>query len=239
MKVGLFIPCLVDQFYPQTGISLVKILKKLKIDFEYPMEQTCCGQPMYNTGYRNEAKILARRFIDLFAKYDYVVAPSGSCTSMVKVLYPTLDFNDIYSDLSRTLSGRMLEFSEFLVDKLGVVDLGSTFKGKATYHNSCHLLRELGISTQPRTLIQNIKGIEFIESENSTICCGFGGTFSVKFPEISSSMVQEKVEGLLKTGAEYVILSDNSCQMQIDGYLQKNKLPMKAVHLADVLACGL
>jgi L-lactate dehydrogenase complex protein LldE len=239
MKVGLFIPCLVDQFFPETAIAVCKIFKKLKIDIDYPIEQTCCGQPAYNTGYRKEAQKIAKRFIDVFNKYEYIVAPSGSCVSMVKILYPTLNFDNTYSTLCAELTSKIFEFSEFLVDKLNIVDLDSTFKGKATYHSSCHLTRELGVKEPPKILIKNVKGIEFIESENSEECCGFGGTFAVKFKEISTSMAEDKVEALLKTGAQYVIGGDNSCLMNIDGIIKLRNLPIKTIHLAEVLAYGL
>lgn len=239
MKVGLFIPCFVDQFFPETGISLVKILRRLNVDFEYPEEQTCCGQPAFNTGYRRETKSLAKRFIDIFSQYDCVVAPSGSCVTMVKIFYPTLDFDSKYMNLSTELSKKIFEFSEFLVDKLNVIDIGSVFNGTVTYHDSCHLLRELKVEAQPRTLLKNVQGVKFIESDNSKNCCGFGGTFAVKFSEISASMVEDKVDGILRSKADYVVANDSSCLMNIDGFIKKNNLPIKALHLIDLLAHNL
>jgi L-lactate dehydrogenase complex protein LldE len=239
MKVGLFIPCLVDQFYPSTAIAVVKILKKFKVDFDYPQQQTCCGQPAYNTGYRKEAAKMAEKFIDNFIPFDCIIAPSGSCTSMVKLLYPNLEFSDEYQKKCKELVSKVYEFSDFLVNQLKVTDTGSSFKGKVTYHSSCHLTRELGIKNEPRILISGMKNVEFIESENTEECCGFGGTFSIKFPELSTSMGEDKVKGMLKTGAEYIIGGDNSCLMQIDGIINKNKFPIKTIHLAEALAEGL
>lgn len=239
MKIGLFIPCMVDQFYPETGIALVKLLKKAGADFEYPYEQTCCGQPAYNTGYQDDCLPIAKRFIDLFIKYDYIVAPSGSCLSMVKVHYPTLEFDNHYKQLSLELSKKVFEFSEFFVNILQVTEFGSTFKGKVTYHDACHLLRELKIKDEPRKLMQNVKGLELIESENNDKCCGFGGTFSVKFSGLSDSMGEDKADGIIKTGADYVVANDNSCLMQIQDALIKKNSRIKPIHLAELLAEGI
>lgn len=239
MKVGLFIPCLVDQFFPNTGIALVKLLKKSKIDFEYPNEQTCCGQPLYNTGYQKNCLPIAKRFIDIFIKYDYIIAPSGSCLSMVKNNYLNLKFENKYNQLSRTLSTKVFEFSEFFVNILNYTNFESKFIGKATYHHSCHLLRELNIKDEPRILMKNVKGLELIESENHNKCCGFGGTFSVKYSDLSDSMGLDKADGIIKTNVDFVIASDDSCLMQIKDALQKRKSKIKTIHLAEVLAEGL
>jgi len=239
MKVGLFIPCLVDQFFPDTAIALVKLLKKSKIDFEYPDQQTCCGQPLYNTGYQKNCLPIAKRFIDIFIKYDYIIAPSGSCLSMVKNNYPNLKFEDKYEQLSKILAGKVFEFSEFFVKILNYTDFESKFIGKATYHDSCHLLRELNIKNEPRILMKNVKGLELVESNNHDKCCGFGGTFSVKYPDLSDSMGIDKADDIIDTNVDFVIANDDSCLMQIKDALQKRKSKIKTIHLAQVLAEGL
>ncbi len=239
MKTGLFIPCLVDQFFPDTGIALVKLLKKAGIDFDYPYEQTCCGQPAYNTGYQNETIPIAKRFIDIFIKYDYVVAPSGSCLSMVKVNYPKLEFDEHYKKLANELSAKVFEFSDFFVNVQKITDFSSGFKGKVTYHDACHLLRELNIKDEPRVLMSKVKGLELVESENHDKCCGFGGTFSVKYQGLSDSMGLDKADGIIKSGADYVVANDNSCLMQIQDSLLKKNSKIKTIHLAELLAEGL
>jgi len=235
MRVSLFIPCLVDQFAPETGVGMVKVLKKLGVSIDYPAEQTCCGQPAFNTGYRREAKRLAERFIRIFKDAEYIVAPSGSCVAMVKVFYPQLDIDpNLQSDLEK-VTRSIYEFSEFLVNVLGVVDVGARFSGRVTYHDACHLLRELKVRNAPRQLLQHVKGIEFVESENADVCCGFGGTFSVKYPEISTAMAEEKIDALQRSGAQYVIANDTGCLMQIAGLLSHRKMPIKTMHLAELL----
>jgi L-lactate dehydrogenase complex protein LldE len=235
MRVSLFIPCLVDQFAPEAGVGMVKVLKKLGIRMDYPSEQTCCGQPAFNTGYRREAKRLAERFIRIFKDAEYIVAPSGSCVAMVKVFYPQLDIDpELQGELDRVTKS-IYEFSEFLVNVLGVVDLGARLRAKVTYHDACHLLRELNVRDAPRHLIQHIRDVEFVESDNSDVCCGFGGTFSVKYPEISAAMAEEKIQYLQKSGAEYIIANDTSCLMQIAGMLSRKKISIRTVHLAELL----
>ena len=236
MNVSLFIPCLVDQFFPSVGINLVKILRKVGVSVDYPWEQTCCGQPAFNSGYHEEATQLARRFLEVFGEAETIVSPSGSCTSMVKVFYP-----EILRDpgLHQSTPGghptELWEFSDFLVNVMGIKDLGASFPHRVTYHDACHLFRELGVHRAPRELIRHVRGIELVEMENSEACCGFGGTFSVKFPEISTAMTQDKSAAILKTDAEYVVANDSSCLMQIGGYLSRQGLAIKPLHLADLL----
>jgi L-lactate dehydrogenase complex protein LldE len=214
----------------------VKILKKLGISVEYPLEQTCCGQPAFNTGYHEEAIELAERFLQIFNRgADYIVCPSGSCTSMVKVFYPEIVQDHHLQEALREIKSKTVEFSDFLVNVLGVTDLGAKFPHRVTYHDACHLLRELKVKEPPRALIRHVREIEFIEMENSETCCGFGGTFSVKFPEISTAMCQDKVSSIVKTGAEYVVANDSSCLMHIAGILSRMDLPVKTLHLAELL----
>ncbi|MGD1215395.1 MAG: (Fe-S)-binding protein [Terriglobales bacterium] len=238
MRVSIFVTCLVDQFFPNVGVSMVQVLRSLGVQVEVPRRQTCCGQPLFNTGYRSEARTVAARFLDVFQDCDYIVAPSGSCTAMVRNYYPELFAHD-EAQLRRVqaLGGKLYEFSEFLVRVLGREDVGARFPSKVTYHDACHLLRELGIREEPRRLLARVGGLEFVESDNANLCCGFGGTFSVKFPEISAHMVEDKIAGILRSGAEVVIANDSSCLMQIAGALRRRNLPVRTMHLAEVLAC--
>ena len=226
MRVGLFIPCFVDQLFPKVGVAMVAVLRRLKIDVDYPAAQTCCGQPAFNTGYWDEARQLAQRYREIFAGYDAVVCPSGSCTAMVRNFYPEL----------RVEPPATFEFTEFLVKKLGVTDVGARFPAKVTYHDACHALRELRLKDEPRQLLRHVRGLELLEMAEAEACCGFGGTFSVKFPQISYAMDEVKCLSIQQTGAEYVVSGDSSCLMQIAGYLQQHKLPVKTIHLAEVLA---
>ena len=230
MRVGLFIPCFIDQCYPQVGVAMVKVLRRLNIEVDFPAEQTCCGQPAFNTGYWEEARALARRYSEIFAGYDAIVSPSGSCTAMVRNYHPEL------LGKATPATTHTYEFAEFLVRKLGITDVGAVFPAKVTYHDSCHSLRELRLKAEPRQLLRNVKGLELVEMDASESCCGFGGTFSVKFPMISYAMDEVKVASIQRTGAEYVVSIDSSCLMQIDGYLRRKQVPVKTISLVEVLA---
>jgi L-lactate dehydrogenase complex protein LldE len=237
-KVALFITCLTDQFAPHVGECVVKILRRLGVEVTFNPAQTCCGQPAFNTGYREEARAVARRVLDLFEDADYVVAPSGSCTSMVRVFYPELFADDAERlQKCRQLGDRFFEFSEFLVKVLKVEDVGASFSHKVTYHDSCHLLRELGIEEEPRKLIRNVRGIHFVELQDYRLCCGFGGTFAVKFPEVSVAMGEDKLRAVAETRAEYVVANDGGCLMHLAGLIHRQGLPIKTMHLAELLAC--
>jgi L-lactate dehydrogenase complex protein LldE len=226
MRVALFIPCFVDQLFPNVGIAMVKVLRRLNVELDYPAAQTCCGQPAFNTGYWDEARELAKRYCEVFADAEAIVCPSGSCTAMVRNFYPELGVEPPAT----------YEFAEFLVKKLGVTDVGATFPAKVTYHDACHALRELRLKDEPRQLLRNVRGLELVEMPEAETCCGFGGTFSVKFPMISYAMDEVKYASIQQTGAEYVVSADSSCLMQIDGYLRRQKLPVKTISLAEVLA---
>jgi L-lactate dehydrogenase complex protein LldE len=239
MKVHLFIPCLVDQFYPNVAVSMCRVLKKLGVEYTYPREQTCCGQPAFNTGYHAETRELAERFLKIFESAETVVAPSGSCVSMTRIFYPQLELSDSGQHIVGRLSPRIFEFSDFLVRELGVEDVSARSSGKVTYHDSCHLLRELGIEEAPRRLIRNVKGIEFIELNDMQSCCGFGGTFAVKYADISSAMGQDKVAAIERTGADVVVANDSSCLMQIGGVLSRRRSRIQTMHLAELLAQGI
>ncbi len=239
MKVSLFIPCLSEHLFPESAISMVKVLRHIGAEIDYVENQTCCGQPAFNSGYRKEIVPVAERFIKLFRGKEYVVAPSGSCTAMVRKFYHELDIRDDLKPDLEDLSRRIFEFTEFLVDVAKVDGMGGQFAHKVTYHDSCHLLRELGIREQPRQLIRGIKGIEFVEMEKPDTCCGFGGTFSYKFSDLSIAMVARKCRYIEESGAEFVVGADSSCLMNIEGYLRKHEMKAKSLHIADLLAQSL
>jgi L-lactate dehydrogenase complex protein LldE len=233
MRIGLFIPCLVDQFRPRAGLAVARILRRLGHAVDYPSEQTCCGQPAFNSGFQAEAAALARRFVRVFEGFDAVVAPSGSCVAMVRNFYPQL-LGDTESAIRNTIS-RVHEFSEFLVNHLNVTDLGAAFGERVTYHDSCHLLRELGIKDPPRQLLRAVKGLDLVELNDGPACCGFGGAFSVKFPEVATAMAEDKVAAIERTGARYVVAADTGCLLHIGGMLSRRGSTVRAVHLAELL----
>jgi L-lactate dehydrogenase complex protein LldE len=239
LRVHFFITCLGDQFFPESGECAVRVLQRQGVDVIFNPAQTCCGQPAFNTGYRDQAREVAARMLDLFDDADYVVAPSGSCSTMVKVFYPELFAGDPAREKkARRLGERFFEFSEFLVKILKAEDVGASFPHRVTYHDSCHLLRELGVSEEPRRLIRAVHGIDFIEMQDYKLCCGFGGTFSVKFPEVSVAMGEDKVRAAIESGAEYVVANDSGCLMHIAGLIHRKNLPLKTMHLAQLLAQG-
>ncbi len=238
MKVQLFIPCFVDQLYPETGMNMVKILEKLGCKVTYNTKQTCCGQPAFNAGYREEAKTVATKFLHDFSDDGYIVSPSGSCTGYVRNFYDKMFNNSSDHLLCDKVGKNTFEFTEFLTKVLKVENLGATLNGKATYHDACGALRECGIKDGPRRLLNNVSGLEMVEMKECETCCGFGGTFAVKYEPISIGMAQVKVKSALDTGAQYMITTDVSCMMHIQGYINENNLPIKTMHIADVLASG-
>ena len=240
MKVSIFITCLVDQMFPQVGVSMVDLLTRLGVEVSFNQEQTCCGQPAFNAGFRQQAREVATHMLDVFERdlesADYIVAPSGSCVTMVRKFYPELFAGTEHNARAERISGRIFELSQFLVNVLGVEDVGASFRGRVTYHDSCHLLRELGVSSEPRGLINSVRGVEFVEMERADTCCGFGGTFSVKYPEISSAIAEEKVASIENCEAATVVSCDSSCLMQIDGLLKRRGSGVRCIHLAELLA---
>lgn len=237
MNVDVFIPCFIDQFYPETAFNFIKILKKVGCEVNYNPDQTCCGQPSYNSGYWKETKTLAVKFLEDFKEAALIIAPSASCTGFIKNYYRKVFADDpVLLGKSNELSPRIFEFSDFLVNHLNIIDFGSVFNHKVTFHDSCAGLREYGIKKEPRILLENVQGLELVEMEKLDTCCGFGGTFSAKFHSISTAMTEQKVEHAMKTGAEYIVSSEASCLMNIEAYIKKLKLPIKTIHLADVLA---
>jgi len=235
MRVSLFIPCFIDSLYPNVGMSMVRILERLGHTVDVPEGQTCCGQPPFNSGYWDEARSVAQNQLRAFKDSEVIVSGSGSCGSMLKVFYPELFHGHEQETEAKALSAKTWEFSEFLVTKLGVTDLGARFEGRATFHDGCHGLRELGTKQAPRELLKNVKGLELVEMGEAETCCGFGGTFAVKFPQISTAMAEVKCNSICETKADYVISNDSSCLMQIGGYLNRNVGTVKCLHLAEVL----
>lgn len=238
MIVDIFVPCFIDQIFPQTGMNMVKIFEKLGVIIHYNDNQTCCGQMAFNSGFWDEAKKMGEKFLKDFPNNRPIVAPSASCVGYVKNYYPKLFFNTALHNEFKQLQRNIYEFTDFLVNVLKVTDLGATFEHKVTYHDSCAALREYGLKDEPRKLLENVKGLELIEMKDTHVCCGFGGTFSVKHEAISTAMAEQKVHNALDTGAEYIISTDSSCLMHQDGYIRKHKLPLKVAHIADVLASG-
>jgi L-lactate dehydrogenase complex protein LldE len=237
MRVSLFVTCLADQVWPSAAVGAVRVLRRVGCAVEFDERQTCCGQPAFNTGYRPEARALARRFIEIFESSgaDAIVSPSGSCTAMVHH-YEELFEDGAWRARARAVADRTHELSAFLVNRLGVEDVGATFAGRLTWHDACHGLRDLGLKNEPRRLLRHVRGVELVELPNAEACCGFGGTFSVKYPEISVSMLDEKVEAIERAGVDAVVSGDASCLMQIGGRLSRRGSSVRALHLADVLA---
>jgi L-lactate dehydrogenase complex protein LldE len=234
MTVTLFIPCFVDALYPRAGISMVEILERLGHTVVCPEEIACCGQPPFNSGYWNEARTIAAPVLEKLQDAEAIVIGSGSCGAMVKKFYPELFAKTSRAELARQVAARTWEFSDFLVSKLGVTNLGAKFPHKVTFHDGCHGLRELGIQKQPRALLANVSGLELVEM-NEVSCCGFGGTFAAKFPMISTAMGEVKCAAAAETGAEYIVSSDSSCLMHIQGLLSRQGKPTKTISLAEVL----
>jgi L-lactate dehydrogenase complex protein LldE len=236
MKVSLFITCLADQMYPEVGESVVRLLHRYGCEVDFPASQTCCGQPAYNSGYQDEAREVARNLIRAFEHSDYVVSPSGSCTGMVHHYYPDLFKNEPeWLIKAEALVNKTYEFTQFLVNVLGVSDLGAAFNGKITYHPSCHAMRLLGVKEEPMKLLANIQGAEYIDLPKKEDCCGFGGTFAVKMADMSEAMVCEKAAWVTSTHADVLVGTDMGCLMNISGRLNKEGNPIRVMHLAQLL----
>ncbi len=236
-RVSLFVTCMVDQLFPKVGLAMADVLEHLGYQVDFPEAQTCCGQPAFNSGYRAEARTVARHFLDTFEKAEAVVVPSGSCTSMIVHHFAEL-FHKEPENLARAhdLEKRVFEFSTFLTQVAGVEDVGARFEDVVTFHDGCHGLRELGVKSAPRRLLAKVRGLELREMQPAEDCCGFGGTFSVKFDELSGAMGRSKVASILQTGARTVVSLDPSCLMQIQGVLSRSGSDIRTMHLAEVLA---
>ncbi len=230
MSVGLFIPCFVDLFHPEAGIATVRLLEHLGVHLNYPVAQTCCGQPQFNAGHRDEARTLAQRFCNEFRPFDEIVSPSGSCVSMVRTHYPSLLGDD-------PVCGRVFELCEYLTTRLHVGPIGARLQGRAALHIGCHARRELHVEQAVRSLLAHVQGLEIVELDSDEWCCGFGGTFSVKFPEISTAMGTRKLGPMLEADVDYLISTDSSCLMHLRGLLDRRKQSRpRPMHVAEVLA---
>lgn len=236
MKITLFVPCFIDTLFPRVAMSIVDVLERLGHEIVVPEAITCCGQPAFNSGCWDESRTIARKVLHTLADAEVVVIASGSCGAMLKVFYPELFAGTEFESASKQLSGKTWEYSQFLVDKLGVTDLGARFPGKVTFHDGCHGLRELGCKQQPRKLLGAVQGLELVEMRDAETCCGFGGTFSAKFPMISTAMGEVKCDAARDTEADYIVSNDSSCLMHIQGLAEKQGRRIKTIHLAEILA---
>jgi L-lactate dehydrogenase complex protein LldE len=238
MNVQIFIPCFVDQLYPETAFNMIKVLEKAGCSVSYNTSQTCCGQPAFNAGFWDDAKSVCTKFLKDFSGTEYIISPSASCTGFVRNYYSKLFENSSrHHDVAGT-ANRLYEFSEFLIKVLKIENIGASLAGKATYHDSCAGLRECKIKAEPRKLLSHVKGLEVLEMNDTETCCGFGGTFAVKFESISIGMAEQKVENALATNADYLISTDHSCLMHLRGYIKQKGYTLQTMHLADVLASG-
>lgn len=237
MKISLFVTCLVDQLWSSVGTSCVAVLRRAGCEVEFDDRQTCCGQPAFNTGYRHEARQVAKRFIEVFEEStaDAIVSPSGSCTAMVHHFPDLFSGEPQWRERAEAIAVRTHELSSFLIRVLEIEDVGASWQGKLTWHDACHGLRDLNIKTEPRRLIRNVRGAELVEIENAESCCGFGGTFSVKYPEISVAILDQKIEAIERAGVQAVVSGDASCLMQIGGRLSRKGSSVRVMHLAELL----
>ncbi|BCJ87625.1 (Fe-S)-binding protein [Effusibacillus dendaii] len=236
MNVSLFITCLADTFYPNVGESTVRLLDRLGVRADFPEGQTCCGQPAFNSGYRDEARDVAKTLIESFEKSEYVVGPSGSCIGMIHHYYPLLFEGDSrWEERAKKFVSKSFELSQFIVNVLGKQDLGARMNAKVTYHPSCHAMRLMGIKHEPLALLQNVQGLELVDLPFAEDCCGFGGTFAVKMHEVSGAMVAEKAEHVKETNAEILVGTDMGCLMNIGGRLRYEGAPVRVMHVAELL----
>jgi L-lactate dehydrogenase complex protein LldE len=238
LNIQLFIPCFVDQLYPDTAFNMIRVLEKAGCSVQYNGEQTCCGQPAFNAGFREDAKEVCIKFLKDFSGTDYIVCPSASCTGFVRNYYGDLFMDSSFNKEVKTIGRRIIEFSDFLVNIMHIENFDASLSGRATYHDSCAALRECKIKMEPRKLLSRVKGLEMVEMEDVETCCGFGGSFAVKFESISLAMADQKIIHALDTGAEYIISTDLSCLMHLDGYIRHKGIPLKTLHIADVLSSG-
>jgi L-lactate dehydrogenase complex protein LldE len=238
MTVQLFIPCFIDQLYPQVAFNTVKVLEKAGCEVKYNTQQTCCGQPAFNAGFWGESKDVCTKFVQDFDGADYIVSPSASCAGFVRNNYGKLFENNAFQSPAKKVASQIIELSEFLVKVLNITNLGATLNGIATYHDSCAGLRECNIKAEPRTLLSKVQGLEIVEMNDNETCCGFGGSFAVKYDTISVAMADQKIDNAIATNAEYIISTDMSCLMHLDGRINHNGQKIKVIHLADVLASG-
>lgn len=236
MKVQLFIPCFIDQLYPEVGMNTVKILEKVGCEIAYNDKQTCCGQPAFNAGFMKESKSVCNKFLKDFSGDEIIVAPSGSCVGFIRTNIEQMFGDGLQKDAAAKIKNNIYELSEFLLDVKKVDNLGAKFDAKVTYHDACGALRECDIKDGPRKLLQNVDGLELVESKECETCCGFGGSFAINYEPISIGMAKTKVQSALEANAEYIVSTDVSCLMHLDGYIKKQDIKLKTMHIADVLA---
>jgi L-lactate dehydrogenase complex protein LldE len=236
MRASLFIPCFVDQLVPEVGLDMVRVLRRLGYDVDFPNEQTCCGQPGFNSGYWNDARPLAERFLRVFSAAEIIVCPSGSCTTMVRNFYPQLLAESPMREKAIEVGRKVFEFTEFLTRVAKATDVGASFPHRVTYHDACHALRELRLKQEPRDLLRHVRGLELVEMPYSEECCGFGGTFATKFTMISGAMGNTKCGNAEASEAEYVTSTDPSCLLHIDGMLRRQRSKVRTIYLASILA---
>lgn len=239
-RVALFITCLADAFFPEVGESVVRVLRRLGVAVEFPPEQLCCGQPAFNAGRHGPARAVAEGYLQAFRGYDAIVGPSGSCVAMVRHYVPSLFADDpAHQAEAEAIAHRTYEFTEFLVRRLGVVDLGARFPARATYHSSCHMMRGLELHDEPRQLLAHVRGLDLVDLPYAQDCCGFGGTFAVKMAPVSQAMGEEKVTHVRETGAEVLIGADMACLMHLGGRMSRIGAPARVLHIAQVLDQGM
>jgi len=239
MQVDLFIPCFIDQMFPETGFNLIKLLEHVDCKVNYNPKQTCCGQPSFNGGHVEETQKIAQKFIKDFEGDNLIVSPGGSCTGFVKNYYSSLFDSNSEKEDAEILGARMYDITDFLVNVVKKTNFGAKFPHKVTVHYACSAMREYGLTDEPQKLLEQVEGIELLDLPEKETCCGFGGTFSVKHTAISSAMVEQKVQYALETGAEYITSTESSCLMNMVAYIEKNNLPIKAIHIVDILAQNL
>jgi L-lactate dehydrogenase complex protein LldE len=238
MTVQLFVPCFIDQLYPQVAFNTIKVLEKAGCEVKYNANQTCCGQPAFNAGFWGEAKDVCTKFVQDFDTADYIVSPSASCTGFVRNNYGKLFENNAFQSPAKKVTNQIFELAEFLVKVLNITDFGAEFNAKVTYHDSCAALRECNIKEEPRKLLAGVKGLELVEMKETTTCCGFGGSFAVKYDSISVAMADQKIDNAIATEAEYIVSTDTSCLMHLEGRINFNGQAIKIIHLADILSSG-
>jgi L-lactate dehydrogenase complex protein LldE len=238
MTVQLFVPCFIDQLYPQVAFNTIKVLEKAGCEVKYNANQTCCGQPAFNAGFWGESKDVCTKFVQDFDTADYIVSPSASCTGFVRNNFGKLFENNAFQSPAKKVTNQIFELAEFLVKVLNITDFGAEFNAKVTYHDSCAALRECNIKEEPRKLLAGVKGLELVEMKDTNTCCGFGGSFAVKYDTISVAMADQKIDNAIATEAEYIVSTDTSCLMHLEGRINFNGQAIKIIHLADILSSG-
>ncbi|MCX6311125.1 MAG: (Fe-S)-binding protein [Bacteroidetes bacterium] len=238
MIVDLFIPCFVDQFYPETALNMIKVLERVGCGVNYNHEQTCCGQPAFNSGYFDSCKEVGEKFINEFQNDRYIVSPSASCPGFVKNYYGEMFHNSALHNQNKQVQKNLFEFSDFLVNILKITDLGARLDGVATFHDSCSGLREYGIHREPRVLLSKVRGLELREMKDTEVCCGFGGMFSTKYEGVAVGMAEQKIKNAEDVGADIIISTDLSCLLHLDGFIKKENKNIRVMHLVDALVQG-